>query len=241
MTVLARSVSGIVGRADYSIEPTTAAWPIIRRPGDLFALKDADSVEIAVALAAPAAGASDTGAPSSISAEVLRLDGSTSAAMWLTADSHGEFTGTLPGADKDAIVRVTVVGSDGAVLSTRDLPMRLRKTPMQAFLAESLRYGTAAVLTILVLCVGVAVWLLLKPPIAGSLVVKGGTRPQRFNVGGQRLARIAVEGSSGVEPWLVLPATRASVRVLKVGLIPSSTLLRRGIDHPFRGRSLRLT
>lgn len=241
MTVLTRSVSGIVGRADYSIEPTTAPWPSLERPGDLYAIKDANSVEIAVALAAAEAGASSTGVTPSVSAEVLRPDGSTSAAMWLTPDSHGEFTGTLPGADKDAIVRLTIVGNDGAVLSARDLPMRLRKTPWQTLLSESLHYGTIAVLAILVLCAAIAVWLLAKPPLAGSLVVKGGARPQRFNVGGQRYARITVEGSPGTEPWLVLPATRASVRVLKFGLIPSSTLLRRGIDHPFRGRSLRLT
>jgi hypothetical protein len=244
LTVLSRSIGGEIGRMDYSIEPTAAVWAALTEPSDLFGLADAKGVPLRVVLrdASHPAGVAKTGsAPVSVSAELRRLDGSTAASSWLSAADKGTFSGILPGTVKDGVLRITVVGPDGTALSAREVAFRMRKTPLQLLLGGAIRYLTVAASVLLVVVLIAAVWLLLKPPLAGSLVVKGsGVRPQRFTVLGQRFGVVGVDDDSGRERWLVLPASRNAVRVLRVFPIPCQALVHRGSDVPFRGRTTRL-
>jgi hypothetical protein len=245
LTVLTRSVAGEIGREDYSIEPTEVAWAALTEPADPFALADAGSVPLNVSIRVASRSATEseasTGAPFSVSAELRRSDGSAASSTWLAADGKGAFRGSLPGTVKDGVVRLTVVGSDGTAISVRDFPIRMRKTSTQLLVGAAVGYAATVGAVLLVLVLAAAAWLLLKPPLAGSLVVKGsGPRPQRFGVLGQRFGVVNVDDASGSERWFVLPSSRNAVRVLKLGLIPCQVSVHRGADVPFRGRTMRL-
>lgn len=235
LTVLTRSINGAIGRGDYSIKPSATAWAAVTKPSDLFAQCEAASVPFSVSLAGPI-GPRDQ--QLMVASQLYGLTGRMLAPAWLTPRA-GKFVGTLPGSVKDGVLRLSVVGPDGRVISTRQIAYRMRPTSLQALVSSILRFAEYAALIIGVLGAAVLLWLFLRPPLAGSLLVRGDATPQLFTISGQRFVFARLREASGGR-LILLSHGRDAIRVLELGMLPRTTLIRRGHIVPWLGRSLQL-
>ena len=244
LTVLTRSATGEVGRADYQIEPQLQPWASLVAPTRPTSLADASSVPLDVTLfldkrAIRTQQVSASGG-SSVLAQLCDLSGRVRASVWMTETSSGSLTASVPAVLHDGLLKLSVIDKQGRIASARLLLWRMRPTFAQAFVAHLLDVAVAAAIGIVLLSLGLSLWVTLKPALPGALVVTGAERPLRLEVLGRKFKLETVSDAAGSSRWLILPASRSSVRVLRLGLHLRSAIIRRGVDTSFDGRITRL-
>jgi hypothetical protein len=244
LTVLTRSAAGEVGRADYQIEPQLQPWASLVAPTRPTSLADASAVSLDVTLfldkrpIRPQQISASGG--SSVLAELCDLSGRVRASVWMTETSSGSLTASVPAVLHDGLLKLSVIDKQGRIASARLLLWRMRPTFAQAFVAHLLDVAVAAAISIVLLSLGLSLWVTLKPALPGALVVTGAERPLRLEVLGRKFKLETVSDAAGSSRWLILPASRSSVRVLRLGLHLRSAIIRRGVDTSFDGRITRL-
>jgi hypothetical protein len=244
LTVLTRSASGEVGRADYQIEPQLQPWASLVAPSRLTSLADASTVPLKVTLfldkvAIRPQQVSASGA-SSVLAELCDVSGRVRASVWMKETNSGSLTASVPAVLHDGLLKLSVIDKQGRTASTRLLLWRMRPTFEQALVSHLLGVLMAAAIGIAVLGLGLGLWLALKPALPGALVVTGAERPQRLEVLGRKFKFATVSDAVGKSHWLILPASRSSLRVLRLSLHLRSAIIRRGLETAFDGRNVRL-
>ena len=214
------------------------------RPRDSTSLADASTVPLDVTLfldrrAIRPQQVSASGG-SSVLAQLCDLSGRVRASVWMTETSSGSLTASMPAVLHDGLLKLSVIDKQGRIASTRLLLWRMRPTFAQAFVAHLLDVAVAAAIGIVLLSLGLGLWITLKPALPGALVVTGAERPLRLEVLGRKFKFETVSDAAGSSRWLILPASRSSVRVLRLGLPLRSAIIRRGADTSFDGRITRL-
>ena len=244
LTVLTRSASGEVGRADYRIEPQLQPWASLVAPSRLTSLADASTVPLKVTLfldkgAIRPQQVSASGG-SSVLAELCDVSGRVRASIWMTEMSSGSLTASMPAVLHDGLLKLSVIDQQGRIASTRLLLWRMRPTFAQALVAHLSDVTVAVAIGIVLLSLGLVLWVTLKPALPGALVVTGAERPLRLEVLGRKLKFATVSDAVGSSRWLILPASRSSVRVVRLGLHLRTAIIRRGVETAFDGRIARL-
>ncbi len=244
LTVLTRSAAGEVGRADYRITPQLRPWASLAAPSRLSSLADASTVPLKVTLfldkraVRPQQVSASGGA--SVLAELCDVSGRVCASVWMTETSGGSLTASMPAVLHDGLLKLSVIDKRGRIASTRLLLWRMRPTFAQALVARLADVTVAVAIGIVLLSLGLGLWLALKPALPGALVVTGAERPLRLEVLGRKFKFATVSDAAGSSRWLILPASRSSVRVLRLGLHLRSAIIRRGVETAFDGRIARL-
>jgi hypothetical protein len=155
--------------------------------------------------------------------------------------SDGSLTVSIPAAVHDGILRLSVVDKRGRTVSTRLLLWHMRPTFAQVVVTRLLQVAVAVAISIVVLGLGLGLWLAHKPPLPGSLVIRGAAAaPLRLEVLGRKFKLATVTDVAGTSRWLILPASRSSLRVVNLGLHLRSAIVRRGAETSFDGRVTRL-
>jgi hypothetical protein len=173
-------------------------------------------------------------------AELCDLSGRVRASVWMTETSSGSLTASMPAVLPDGLLKLSVVDKRGRIASTRLLLWRMRPTFAQAFVAHLLDVTIATAIGIVLLSLGLGLWIAPKPALPGALVVTGAERPLRLEVLGRKFKFATVSDAVGKSRWLILPASRSSVRVVRLGLHLRGAIIRRGVDTSFDGRITRL-
>ena len=173
-------------------------------------------------------------------AELCDLSGRVRASVWMTETSSGSLTASMPAVVHDGLLKLSVIDKQGRIASTRLLLWRMRPTFAQTFVAHLLDVAVAAAIGIVLLGLGLGLWVTLKPALPGAIVVTGAERPLRLEVLGRKFKFETVSDAAGSSRWLILPVSRSSVRVLRLGLPLRSAIIRRGVDTSFDGRIARL-
>jgi hypothetical protein len=244
LTVLTRSASGEVGRADYQIEAQLRPWANLVAPSRLTSLADASTVPLKVTLfldkraVRPRQVSASGGA--SVLAELCDVSGRVRASVWMTETSSGSLTASMPAVLHDGLLKLSVIDKQGRIASTRLLLWRMRPTFAQALAAHLSDVTVAVAIGIVLLSLGLVLWVTLKPALPGALVVTGAERPLRLEVLGRKFKFATVSDAAGSSRWLILPASRSSVRVVRLGLHLRSAIIRRGVETAFDGRIARL-
>jgi hypothetical protein len=244
LTVLTRSAAGEAGRADYQIEPQLQPWASLVAPSRLTSLADASTVPLKVTLfldkvAIRPQQVSASGG-SSVLAQLCDLSGRVRASVWMTETSSESLTASVPAVLHDGLLKLSVIDKQGRIASTRLLLWRMRPTFEQALVSHLFGVLMAAAIGIAVLGLGLGLWLALKPALPGALVVTGAERPLRLEVLGRKFKFATVSDAVGKSRWLILPASRSSLRVLRLSLHLRSAIIRRGLETAFDGRNVRL-
>jgi hypothetical protein len=158
----------------------------------------------------------------------------------MTEASDGSLTASMPAVVHDGLLRLSVIDRQGRIVSTRLLLWRMRATFAQAVLAGLLFVAVAMAISIALLGLGLCLWIALKPALPGALVVTGGERPLRLELLGRKFKLATLSDSVGSSRWLILPASRSSLRVVRLGFPLRTTLIHRGRETAIDGRSARL-
>jgi len=245
LTVLSRSASGEVGRADYRLVPQLQPWASLAKPLRLTSLADASTVHLDVTLFLDKRAVRPEQVSASGSASVLAQlcdlgGGRVRASVWMTEAGDGSLTASMPAVVHDGLLRLSVIDRQGRIVSTRLLLWRMRATIAQAVLAGLLFVAVAMAISIALLGLGLCLWIALKPALPGALVVTGGERPLRLELLGRKFKLATLSDTVGSSRWLILPASRSSLRVVRLGFPLRTTLIHRGRETAIDERSARL-
>ena len=244
LTVLTRSASGEVGRADYEIDPQSQPWASLRQPAHLTNLADASSVRLNVRLFLDESAVRPERVSSSGNASVLAqlcdLSGRVRASVWMAEAGDGSLTASVPAVVHDGLLKLSVIDKRGRIVSTRPVLWRMRATLAQTLVSRASLVALVLAIGIILCALALSLWIVLKPSLPGALVVTGAERPLRLELMGRKCRLARLSDAVGTSRWFILPASRSSLLLVRLGIHPRSTIIHRGRETAFDGRSVRL-
>ena len=244
LTVLTRSSAGEIGRADYLVVPQLQPWANLVAPSRLTSLADASTVRLDVTLfldrrAVRPEEVSASGS-ASVLAQLCDLRGRVRASVWMAEAGDGSLTASVPAVVHDGLLKLSVIDKRGRIVSTRLLLWRMRPTLAQMLISRAGLVALVLATGIILCALALSLWIVLKPALPGALVVTGAERPLRLELLGRRFKLARLSDAVGTSRWLILPASRSSLRLVRLGLHPRSTIIHCGRPTAFDGRSARL-